>query len=107
MPCRMRATAYSVAGKVETVAWSVATRQWYEMTQVHDGLWSEWEAEVDPHALRAGGEAVCCVRCQDVEGRLAYDEVPIRFEQRDSTAAGGAPAHACGEMLFELFVSPE
>ncbi len=105
-PCNMRATAYSMAGRVESVEWSVASRQWHKMTMVYDGLWSEWEAALEPEMLRTGGEAICCVRCRDAEGRLAYDEVPIRFEQRDPTAAGGAPAHASGEMLFELFTSP-
>ena len=77
------------------------------MTRAFDGLWSEWEAELDPLSLRAAGELICCVRAKSASGKQAVDQVPVRFGQRDSSAKTSAPAYPLAETLFELFYCPE
>ena len=105
--CRLRATAYSTGEAVERVEWSLVHRDWRQMVRTYHGLWSEWEAELDPKECRAAGELICCVRCRTKGNQEAYDQVPVRIAPRDSSPKTDASARACAETLFEMHYAPE
>ncbi len=106
-PCRLKALAYAPAGTVAGVEWSLYHGQWQPMAQTYAGLWSEWEADLDPRALRPAGELVCCVRAHTAAGPAAVDAVPLTFGCRDSASCAPAPAYQRAERVFELFYPPE
>lgn len=103
---RLLAQAFALEGEVEHVEWSLHRGQWFEMRKVFDGLWSEWEGELDPQEFRLHEEGVIVVRAFASEGR-AYDAVPIRICQRECSAGIEVAAQAGGEMSFELFYPPD
>jgi len=103
----LKANAYAPNDEIASVEWSVTHKEWAPMTRVFSGVWSEWEAELDPAALRPAGELICCVRARTADGKEAFDEVPVRFGQRDSSAMNTLPAYPLAETLFELFYCPE
>jgi len=105
--CCVRVTAYSPNSDIASVEWSTAQGQWEPMTPLWQGVWSEWEAVLDPGAVRPAGELVCCVRARSSAGAQAYDHVPVRFGQRDSSAKVSAVSYPLAERLFELFYCPE
>ena len=90
--------------RVDQVEWSVTRGDWRPMQQTFNGLWQEWEADLDPADFRAG-EHVFTVRAS-VDGRIsAYDAVPIHLSEGRSPPLCAAIARR--ETVFELFYLPE
>ena len=98
------AKAFSLSGNVEAVEFSLVRGRWHSMQKVFDGLWSEWEAEIEPEALRPG-EYTLVVRA--ASGRWqAYDAVPVQVSERDAAPYCTAAAVPGPDSLFELFYPP-
>jgi predicted phosphodiesterase len=103
----LHVTAYSRGGRIAKVEWSIERGRWKPMSLTFDGLWSEWEAQIDPIEERALGEHVCVVRAEEVGGNKAYDAVPIKLAERECTPMSSASAQAGRETVFEMFYPPE
>ena len=104
---RLTAKAYAVKDKIVKVEWSLVKDEWLPMEQTFQGIWSEWEAELDPTKFRATGELTCIVRAETEKGLKAYDAVPIRLSERECSARTSTPSQEGREMVFELFYLPE
>ena len=100
----LRAQSCLPDGGVEGVEWSLAAGTWQPMACTFDGIWQDWEAELDPRVFRAG-EHVLAVRAV-VDGRpAAYDAVPVRLAEGSSPPL--VSAQAGRESVFELFYVPK
>ena len=105
----LEVTAYARDREIEKVEWSIDRGAWRPMRRTFDGLWSEWEAEIDLAVEGDSGEQVCIVRARDMQGLQAFDAVPFRIAEHEGLAGGaGMPAAAAAEgIVFELFGLPE
>jgi 3',5'-cyclic AMP phosphodiesterase CpdA len=106
-PCTLRAQTFTLDDSVETVEWSVAHGQWVPMERTYQGVWNDWEAQLDPQRIRTSQDVVLCVRARTASGREAFDQVPLSIGERDCSARVQQPAIARAEKLFELWYKPE
>lgn len=100
----LRAQSCTLDACVEGVEWSLVPGVWQPMTRTFDGIWQDWEAELDPRVFRAG-EHVLTVRSISDGRPSAYDAVPVRLAEGRSPPL--ASAQAGRESVFELFYVPE
>lgn len=103
---RVRIEAHTCAPGtgVDGVEWSVTRGDWRPMQRTFNGLWQEWEADLDPADFRAG-EQVLVVRATVGDRVGAYDAVPIHLAESHSPPLCAAVARR--ETVFELFYLPE
>mgnify|MGYP000141374529 CR=1 FL=1 len=104
---KLHVTAYARGGKITKVEWSIERGRWRPMEITFEGVWSEWEAQIDPLKERALGEHILIVRAVDADGNEAYDALPVRLAERENAPMTSASAQAGREMVFELFYPPE
>jgi hypothetical protein len=101
---RLSVQTCALTRQVEAVEWSLVKGQWQAMTKSFCGLWSEWEAELEPRAFRCG-EQVLAIRAISQGKPAAYDAVPVRLAEAQSPPLVAAQAGA--ETVFELYYLPE
>ncbi|NCO37906.1 MAG: hypothetical protein COZ06_31265 [Armatimonadetes bacterium CG_4_10_14_3_um_filter_66_18] len=95
---------WSSEAPVDSVEWSVAHGDWRPMTATWDGLWTDWEAQLDWQQVRAG-ECTCVVRARRDGRPVAYDAVPLTVSEWHSPPMANAVPQR--ERVFELFYVPE
>jgi len=94
----------SLSHEVERVEWSLCNGDWRPMERGFDGIWQEWQAELDPHEFRTGDQ-VLAVRAVADSRPMAYDAVPLRLAEASSPPLAAAIARQ--ETVFELFYQPK
>lgn len=104
---KLEVVAYATDSEITKVEWSLTQGDWRPMTRTFDGLWSEWQAEIDPLEFRAMGEQICIVRAENTRGTKAYDAVPMRLAERECAPTVSSVASAGAEKVFELFYLPQ
>ncbi len=106
-PVKLLAKAFVRGGRAEAVEWSYQRGDWRPMTRTFDGLWSEWEYELNYRELRPWGPYTFSVRLR-MDGRdRALDAVPVTIAERDAgpfCAAGTLPG---AEQLWSSFYPPD
>ena len=103
---RLAVSVRAVQAEVVRVEWSLVQKDWHAMERTFDGIWSEWQAEIDPAEFHSAGERTCIVRAEDAKGAKAYDAVPVRLAEYESAAMVPFVAQPGGEKTFELFYLP-
>lgn len=93
-------------GIVTRVRYSIVKNNWRPMYCTFNGLWNEWEAEIDPDEFRSIGKYNCVVCAEGIKGERAYDAVPIQLGKRKLGITDGT-TEAGPEEIFELFYPPE
>jgi len=104
---RLLAKAYSPKGRIVKVEWRLVKGEWHPMKRTFQGIWSEWEAELDPAEFHTPADYICVVRAESAEGSKAYDAVPIRLNDSASSGSAYTPSQEERRMLFEPFDLPE
>ncbi len=100
----LRAQTWAGENPVDAVEWSLTRGDWRPMRKTWEGLWTEWEAELEWREARAGASA-CAVRALRGGRPVAYDAVPIAMSEWHSPPPAAAlPGR---ETVFELFYTPE
>lgn len=104
---KVTAKAFVRGGRAEAVEWSWRRGEWRGMTRIFDGLWSEWECELDGREMRPWGPYSLAVRLRG-EGRdRAVDAVPVMVAERDAAPFCAEGALPGAEQLWTLFYPPE
>ena len=104
---KLEVATYAVKTEITKVEWSLTQGDWHPMECTFQGLWSEWQAELDPLEFRAIGEQTCIVRAEGANGVIkAYDAVPIRLAERECAPTISSATSAGPEKVFELFYLP-
>lgn len=83
------------------IGWKIL-HAWSPMNRIFSGLWSDWEAELNPEGFNPGQYALV-VRAKSNRSRFAYDAVPIII----SAGRSSIPAKPGRDIVFELFLLPK
>jgi 3',5'-cyclic AMP phosphodiesterase CpdA len=104
-PAALAVSAYTAGGAIGEVEWSISQGDWRPMQRKADGLWSEWEATLDPAEARAIGSHVLVVRAR-TNKVVAYDALPVEFAEFECSTSPSF-AVAGRETVYELFYPPK
>jgi len=103
---RLEVVTRAVGTEIASVEWSITQGDWRPMKRTFTGIWSEWQADIDPEEFRAIGEQTCIVRAKTDRRVEAYDGVPIRLGQRECVPAVPSVAQSGRERVFDIFYLP-
>jgi len=103
---KLMVTAYARQTEIARVEWSLAQKDWRPMERSFNGIWSEWQWEIEPMDFRCMGEQTCIIRAIGIDGTQAYDAVPLRLSEKECASTELSVTQSSREYLFELFYLP-